>query len=57
MLVLNDMLKKYADGFPRLDPIDDMGITDDEELQEAVRKTEELEKKLVNNPGVKLGES
>lgn len=44
------MVRKYPDGLPRLDPIEDMGI-EDAGLAEAAARIEALEAKLAKNPG------
>ena len=46
-------LKRYPDGIPLLDPVEDMGI-EDEHLTAAVRATEELEAKLAQDPVFKV---
>lgn len=48
---LRDIAKRYPDGLPKLDPIEDMGITDDDALRAAVKEAQEAQDKLVNNEG------
>lgn len=47
-------LKRYPDGVPLLDPIEDMNIQD-EGLNAAVRAVEELEQQLATNPVWQVG--
>lgn len=52
MLVsLQDLSRRFPDGLPRLDPIEDMGITDDDALKAAVAEAHAAEAKLVQNEG------
>ncbi len=46
-----DVARKYPDGLPRLDPVEDMGI-EEPALLEAASKLEGLEAQLASNPGV-----
>lgn len=47
--VLNEIQKRFADGVPFLDPVDDLNIRD-EAFKKLMKKIDVLEKKLFNNP-------
>jgi ATP-dependent RNA helicase DOB1 len=49
---LKEVIKRFPDGIPLLDPIEDMGI-DDSNFKKVVRKVETLEAKLLANPAFK----
>lgn len=46
---INEVKKRFPDGLPQLDPIDDMNIKDDN-LKKIVRKVEALENRLYSHP-------
>ncbi|ORY56993.1 rRNA-processing arch domain-containing protein [Pseudomassariella vexata] len=46
---LNEVERRFPDGIPILDPIENMGITDDS-FQKLLRKIEVLESRLLSNP-------
>ena len=50
VFTLQDVVRKYPDVPPRLDPVEDMGI-EDPVLLETVSKIEALEGQLAVNPG------
>eukprot|EP00898_Chlorokybus_atmophyticus_P004711 jgi/Chlat1/5240/Chrsp33S05083 len=52
LLSLQELKKRFPDGIPRLDPIEDMGI-DDAEFVRTVRRIEKLEVALLQNPTFK----
>ena len=45
---MQEQQKRYPDGLPQLDPVEDMNLND-EGLVEAVRQIEQLEKRLCAN--------
>lgn len=47
-MFLQEQQKRYPDGLPQLDPVEDMNLND-EELVKAVRQIEQLEKRLCAN--------
>ncbi|KAI8476858.1 MAG: rRNA-processing arch domain-containing protein [Monoraphidium minutum] len=49
LVSLADVEGRYPDGLPRLDPIEDMGIADDEGLRAAVAAAREAEAALAGN--------
>ena len=49
LLVLQEVHKRFPDGVPSLDPIEDMGIKD-KALKEIVKKTEAFESRLFAHP-------
>lgn len=51
LLCLQDMAARFPDGLPLLDPVEDMGITGDDQLMEAVKNMHSWEQQLVKNPG------
>ena len=50
---LQELKKRYPDGLPRLDPVDDMGIRDTR-VAAAVRSIERMEKELADNEVFKV---
>jgi len=50
LLFPQDIAKRYPDGFPQLDPAEDMGISDPATIS-AVQEVNKLELQLVANPG------
>ena len=46
---LNEVKRRFPDGVPQLDPIENMGITDDS-FKQLLRKIEVLESRLLANP-------
>ncbi|KAI0136779.1 rRNA-processing arch domain-containing protein [Xylariales sp. AK1849] len=46
---LSEVLRRFPDGLPILDPIENMGITDDS-FKKLLRKIEVLESRLLSNP-------
>lgn len=50
LLCPQDIAKRYPDGFPQLDPAEDMGITDPATIS-AIQEVSKLELQLVANPG------
>jgi ATP-dependent RNA helicase DOB1 len=55
-LLPQDVVSKFPDGLPRLDPVEDMGVTDPA-LLAAADKVQQLEGQLVKNPGRCAGEA
>jgi hypothetical protein len=51
MVSLDDVIRRYPDGLPKLDPIEDMGITGDPELAAAVAEAAAVQKELEGNEG------
>ena len=49
ILVFQEVQKRFPDGLPLLDPIEDMNIKDDN-LKKIVRKIESLENRLYSHP-------
>ena len=49
ILVFQEVQKRFPDGLPLLDPIEDMNIKDDN-LKKLVRKIESLENRLYSHP-------
>ncbi|KAK9838518.1 hypothetical protein WJX81_004706 [Elliptochloris bilobata] len=49
LLTLRELEKRYPDGLPRLDPLEDLGVDEPEALA-AVRRMEALEAQLAANP-------
>jgi ATP-dependent RNA helicase DOB1 len=49
-LDMQDIAKKYPDGMPQLDPVNDMGIQDATVLS-AIQQMDQLEQQLAKNPG------
>lgn len=57
MLVsLRDIGKRYPDGLPTLDPIEDMAIADDPALAAAVAEAHSATAALTANPGAGRGQ-
>ena len=51
---MQELERRYPDGLPRLDPVEDMSI-DEPAVGSAVRRIEELEKQLATNEVFKVG--
>lgn len=54
--VLQELERRYTDGLPRLDPVEDMNINEPA-VSSAVRRIEELEKQLATNEVFKVSPS
>ena len=54
LTAMQEQQKRYPDGLPQLDPVEDMNLND-EGLVEAVRKIEQLEKRLCANEFFRVG--
>ena len=52
-MVVQELEKRYEHGLPRLDPVEDMNITEPA-ISTAVRRIEELEKQLSTNEVFKV---
>ncbi|KAJ7567122.1 hypothetical protein O6H91_02G132600 [Diphasiastrum complanatum] len=53
LMAVQELEKRYPDGLPKLDPIEDMGINDSE-LMNIVKEIEEEEQKLIAHPLFKV---
>ena len=49
LMSINEVKKRFPDGIPLLDPIEDMGIKD-KGLKEVIKKIEAFEHRLYNHP-------
>ncbi|XP_024386921.1 DExH-box ATP-dependent RNA helicase DExH10 [Physcomitrium patens] len=49
LMAVQELERRFPDGFPKLDPVEDMGI-DDEDFLKIVKEIEVEEKKLVSHP-------
>uniref|UniRef100_A0A0C9RKJ1 TSA: Wollemia nobilis Ref_Wollemi_Transcript_13665_3749 transcribed RNA sequence n=1 Tax=Wollemia nobilis TaxID=56998 RepID=A0A0C9RKJ1_9CONI len=49
LMAVQELDKRFPKGFPKLDPIEDMGI-DDPDFVKLVREVEEVEQKLLSHP-------